>query len=227
MPGVLGGARMGSHRRGERIRQPPLLSYSTSFPVDENPLSQGGLWLNSDALLTKNKTVGGNAFGTQDGSGAFDDSVGHMAGFGTDYEIEGVVYLAPGTSGTMYREIELWLRTTTDGTLRSTPYGDTHTNGYEINVGYAGDYANVGRYRGAALVTITNQFVPATGDLFRARIEGQRIRAWWNNVLIFDVTDNDAALKQTTGDPGIGFYIGSGGATNTEFGFSAVTITRL
>lgn len=227
MPGTLGGVRMGGHRRIERIRQPPLVSYVTSFAVDENPLSEGGVWLQNDVLQTKMQTVGGNAFGTNAGTGGFDDSLAHMAGFGTDYEVEAVVYLAPGATGSPFLEIEIWLRAATNLTLRSTAYGDTHTNGYEINVGYVGDYAHVGRFKGAALADLVNFTTPATGDVFRARIVGQRIQAWWNDVIMFDVTDNDPTLKITTGDPGIGCWIGNSAPNNTQFGFSSVAITRL
>jgi len=127
------------------------------------------------------------------------------------------------------REVELLLRWSGNNPLRPTPYGNTHSNGYEINVQHAGQYMQLGRYKGALLVQVDNYAIPKTGDRFRARIEGQRIRVWWNDVIKIDYTDNDAALKITTGDPGIGFYINAGPPrpANTDFGFDSITVRGL
>jgi hypothetical protein len=201
-------------------------SYSTNFDLDENPLSEGGKWLHTDSTLTMCKVVGGKAFGTQDGSGAFDDSNAYLTGFGNNYEVEGTVWLNPGLTGPGNREVEILLHWTDDGPLRSTSFGATHANGYEINVQHAGQYMQLGRFKGALLVQVDNFAVPKTGDRFRARIEGQRIRVWWNDVLKIDFTDTDTSLQVTTGNPGIGFYV-DGGASNTDYGFDSITIKGL
>jgi len=110
--------------------------------------------------------------------------------------------------------------------VRSTQYGATSANGYEINVQHAGQYMQLGRFKGALLVQVDGYATPKTGDRFRARIEGQRIRAWWNDVLKIDFTDNDASLRIPSGNPGIGFYV-SQGAPNTDFGFDSVIVRAL
>jgi hypothetical protein len=84
----------------------------------------------------------------------------------------------------------------------------------------------LGRFKGALLVQVDNYAVPKTGDRFRARIVGQRVRVWWNDVLKVDFTDSDASLQVTTGNPGIGFFV-SGGAPNTDFGFDSITVRGL
>jgi len=201
-------------------------SYSTTFDLNENPLSEGGKWLHTDSTLTVCKTVGGRAFGTQSGNGSYDDSNAYLTGYGNDHEVEGTVWLDPALSGSGHREVEILLRWTDTGPLRSTAYGPTRANGYEINVNHAGNYMQLGRFKGALLTQVDNFAVPKTGDRFRARIEGQRIRVWWNDVLKIDFTDTDAMLQITSGNPGIGFFV-DGGSPNTDFGFDAISIRSL
>lgn len=212
-------------------------SFFTTFPANENPISEGGIWLQFDASdQTVVQTTGGAAYGTQQ-TGVplepFDDSAAHMAGFGTDYEVETTVIKAGGLD-TAGREVEILLRWSTNNVERSTAFGPTHSNGYEINVSHRGRFANIGRFKGAALVSLGDNtdnsigFTPANGDKFRCRVVGQLITCYWNDVQFMQTTDNDAALKITTGDPGIGFFARrSLGALNTDFGFSDVRITRL
>jgi len=205
---------------------PPLLGvYTTDFPLTENPLSEGAKWVHTDALLSVCKTVGGRAFGTQSG-GDFDDSSAYLTGYGNNYEVEGTVWLNPALSGGGHREVEVLLRWTDDNAVRATPYGDTHARGYEINVAHDGSYMILGRFKGAQLGSTRTVPTPKSGDKFRARIEGQRIRVWWNDVLKIDYTDTDPSLQVTTGNPGIGFYV-DGGALTTDFGVDAVTVTAL
>ena len=204
----------------------PPGTYSTTFDLNENPLSEGGRWLHTDSTLTVCKTVGGRAFGTQSGNGSYDDSNAYLTGYGNDHEVEGTVWLDPALSGSGHREVEILLRWTDTGPLRSTAYGPTRANGYEINVNHAGNYMQLGRFKGALLTQVDNFAVPKTGDRFRARIEGQRIRVWWNDVLKIDFTDTDAMLQITSGNPGIGFFV-DGGSPNTDFGFDAISIRSL
>lgn len=214
----------------------PQVSYQTSFPTDENPLSESGLWQHQDVLLTPCKVVGGRAFGTQTGSGGFDDSNDYLLGYGPNHEVEGICYLNPSLSGAAFREVEILLRWQDDLPVRSTAYGDTHANGYEINIGHDGSYMNLGRFKGAALVVAPGDFtapVPATGDKFRARIIDQTITCWWTPVAtgvesqLFQFTDSDAGLKIVKGHPGIGFYFETlGGGANTDFGFESMIARR-
>jgi hypothetical protein len=208
------------------ISAPCSQRYSTNFSLDESPLSEGGKWLHVDPTLTRCKAVGGRAFGTQTGTSGYDDSNAYVSGFGNDYEVEAVVWLNPGVSGPGNRECEILLRWTDDAPMRSTPYGATQANGYEINVQHAGQYMQLGRFKGALLTQVDGYATPQTGDRFRARIEGQRIRAWWNDVLKIDFVDDDPSLGIGSGNPGIGFYV-SGGAPNTDFGFDSVTLQTL
>ena len=200
--------------------------YEAQFLTPEQQLSEGGRWVHTDTLLTTCQTVNGRAFGTQSGRNGYDDSNAYVTGFGDDYEIEGVVWINPRLSGPGNREVELLLRWSDDGPIRSTSFGPTHANGYEINAQHAGAYMQLGRFKGALLKQVDNYAVPRAGDRFRARIEGQRVRVWWNDVLKIDFTDSSPRLQLSSGNPGIGFYV-SGGAPNTDFGFESVRVTNL
>lgn len=204
---------------------------TTTFAATENPISESGRWVQNDVLQTVVKTVNGSAYGTQSGgaNAPYDDSEAEIAGFGNNYEVEGIIVKAAGLDS-VNREVEILLRWSGNNVLRSTAFGDTHSNGYEIAVQHEGAYMNLGRFKGANLAGPISGFgTPVTGDKFRARIEGQRIRVWWNDVLQIDYTDNDSQLKVTTGNPGIGFFINAGppAPANTDFGFGAVTVTGL
>lgn len=205
-------------------------SYSTTFLATENPISEVGSWVQYDATdQTVVQTLNGNAYGTQ-ASGPkspFDDSAAHFPGMGNNYEVEGILAI-PGGLDSSTREVELLLRWSTNNTevTRNPTFGPTHSNGYEINMNHLGAYLDLGRFKGALLAEVLNFATPSNGDKFRARIEGQRIQVWFNDILQIDFTDNDSALNILTGDPGIGFFVNPG-VSPTEFGFSSVRIGRL
>lgn len=200
-------------------------NYGTNFDATENPISENGSWQHTDPNQTVVKTVGGSAYGTQNSGDAappYLDASAYLLGFGANCEVEAIISLAGGLDSTN-RESEILLRWS-EGALRTNPggYGDTHCTGYEINVQHQGAYLQCGLFKSTNLVNMALGATPANGDKFRARIEGTRIRCWWNDVLKFDINDSTYA----TGNPGIGFFIHQG-ATNTDFGFSSVTVRQL
>jgi hypothetical protein len=209
--------------------------YSSTFSVGENPL--GSPWIHTDPTLTVCKSVGGRAFGTQSGSGGTDDSNAYLTGFGLNYEVLAVLYIDPGIGGFGgSHETEILLRWDDTGPLRSTPFGDTHAVGYEINIPSDGHFMSLARFKESGGLQDFNSAirpgggVPQSGDTFRARIEGQRIRAWFGNgvseQLCIDYDDLLIDGGIGAGGPGIGFFI-SNPAANTNFGFDAVTVTQL
>ena len=216
-----------------------LKVYSTTFSfADENPISEAGAWSYnlSQVIATPvaTETLEGSrvAHGTQDGHavppGDYDDSHAIIRGFGLNYELEATIWKATSqsTGASVYKEFELRLREMDTLTTYSTAYGNTNEQGYEIAVAYDGSYFNMGRFKGAGLVTVGSLGVtPASGDKFRARIEGQRIRMWWNDVLKIDYTDDIYAGGIALGYPGIGFW--ANGAPSNEIGYSALTVTQL
>lgn len=213
---------------GAQLKQ----TFTTTFPLTENPISQSGIWIQQDPNQTKVQTATGFAYGTQTGTGGFNDSQAYQNGWGADYSVEGTVYIKPGTpTGVVFREVEILLRCTD-----TTSAGSMVNHAYEINVAWDGGYANIGRFFGAALVSVGNNspgnigFTPATGDKFKCTMVGQTITCYWNGTQFMQTTDNDPSLKITSGGPGIGFYIekrATDPVFNDEFRFSQLTIQQL
>jgi hypothetical protein len=209
-----------------------LAYYYTSFLLTENPISEGGRWSQFDTTNTNVQTVNGNAYGTQVNGAPFapfDDSCAEIGYFGSNYEVTATIVKAAGLDA-VNREVEIRLRCSSRGPLRSTAFGNTNSNGYEIAAQHNGNYMNLGRWKAANLVGPISGFgTPTTGDKFRARIEGQRIRVWWNDVNQIDFTDNDPDLKISSGNPGFGFFVNAGPPFpgNTDFGFSDLLVVQL
>ena len=191
-------------------------TYTTSFSGTENPISEGGNWINgkttgldwADVELTP-----GLAFGTETGFGGFDDSTAELTGFwGPDQMAQATVYtLYP----TFVGEVELRLRTSISA--------DSIT-GYEIN--FSSGYSQIVRWNGAFgdfTILASNTGVSVTkGDIVEATIVGSTITEDINGVQVNQVTDSTFE----TGSPGIGFYNGGGG-TDSEYGFTTYTTTDL
>jgi hypothetical protein len=202
-------------------------TYTTNFPLTENPISEGGAWgqggLKTGLDWTNVRTNGSIAYGTQTGFGGYDDSIALLTGFGPDYRISAVVHFA-GTrsSNTGSHEVELILRGS---------YTPHIQHLYECNLGYssAGWYAQIMRMDGVsgAYTDIGNAVVTAfpavkDGDVFTAEVSGTTIRSYLNGVQLLTATDS----AYPTGQPGIGFFWR---ATEniTDFAFSSMTVTEL
>ena len=177
------------------------LTYSTSFPVTtEEPLSEGGCWLNG-------KTVGldwanvltspGLAFG-KDLPTRYADPTAVLTGiWGLDQEAEAKIWVEKPLSDCC-REVELRLRTII------APHTIT---GYEIlcSVAYKFPYLTVVRWNGP--VRDFNEIGRADigcadGDVLKATAIGDTITVYRNSVKVLDAKDN----QFSGGNPGLGFY---------------------
>jgi hypothetical protein len=208
-------------------------SYSTNFPQTENPISEGGNWINAGTVgldWTNMRTTPGFAFATQTGTNPalFDDSVAILAGnWGNNQSAQATIVTATPLTvppGPCYQESEIFLRASI------TPHNIT---GYEINVGAwndANSYIHVVRWNGAfgnfttILRSIGPQYGVETGDVISAQIVGNVITIFINGVQKGQVTDNTYA----SGSPGMGMYIQSPstcGSGNNNFGFSSYSAT--
>lgn len=203
--------------------------YVSTFNTTQNPISEGGNWQHSDTTTTPMKISGGHAFGTQSGSGGTNDSIAYLLNFGTDYEIEGTLFIDPGIGGFGgSHEIELWLRVDDTGSQFSTTFGPTSTIGYEINIPSDGSFMSLARFKDpTSLQDFTGAIrpgggVPQTGDRFKIRVDGHRIRCFYNGTVRIDYTDNGARYI-ATGGPGMGAFI-SNPALNTNFGFDTIWV---
>lgn len=202
-------------------------TYTTLFPTTENPLSEGGRWLHLSPLTTPMQvSASGKCHGTQTGSGGFDDSHAYFPLGGIyNYEIE-VTWFKTGTPANN-TEGEILFRYWDGYATYAGDFSDTNSKGYELSYHSEGSYAHVGRWQGADLVAPSPLGQIVTGDVWRARIEGFRIRWWINEVALADVTDTNQALRHGAGYVGIGCFIGSGATANNVLGPSKVIVRPL
>jgi hypothetical protein len=221
---------------------PSVRSYSTRFERDEEPLSDGGLWLNGradgvdwcDVLVHDGVAYGepsrmqvaerrveqgalGAAPDEDDAApeGDYDDPTAVLAGeWGANQHAKGTVFSRKPTDR-YFQEVELRLRSSI------TPQRCT---GYEVFwrcLKTDAGYAEIVRWNGALgdftslRKLIGAEFGVKDGDLVEATIVGHEIRGFVNGVEVIAATDDVFA----GGAPGIGFnfFVGD---TNVDHGFS-------
>jgi hypothetical protein len=193
-------------------------AYSSSFPLTEDPISEGGNWLNGGTVgldWSNVQTSSGLAFGTESGSTAFDDSTAVLSGaWSSDQMAQGTVYTV-NQNDSIHEEVELRLRTTI------TANGIT---GYAFKfrcASEASQYVQIVRWNGplGSWTELGGHTGPRlhNGDVVKATAVGKTLTAYINGTAIFSVTDS----TYSSGSPGIGFYNENGTAVNnTDFGFS-------
>ena len=194
-------------------------TYTTNFPLTENPISEGGHWINgliNGIDWADVATTPGRAFGTQTGIGPnFADSTALLTGsWGPTQTVQAVVYIASADS-TTFEEVELRLRSSLSA----------HScTGYEVNFSVKPDdpYCQIVRWNGplgdftlldARSVGVVN------GDVVKATAVGSTITCYINNTAIFSVNDT----TYPSGNPGMGFYLQDGLGPPFNYGFSSYT----
>jgi hypothetical protein len=198
-------------------------SYATTFTTNENPISEGGRWINGKAVgiySTDIQTVPGFAFGTQPGNNGFDDSIALLSGsWAPDQTVQATVHTV-NQSLDYFEEVELWLH----GTI--TP---SSTTGYEINFRCTGNYnqgyMQIVRWEGRdsqgnpsfAYIDFTGPGVNGVkdGDIVKASIRGTVITVWVNGIQVAQASDNTF----TSGNPGMGFFLMGATGVNADYGF--------
>ena len=201
---------------GSATASPPCPSsgYTTNFPGTENPLSEGGVWVDGKATgldWNNPQSASGKVYASvlsgANGASRYNDSVGHLNAssqpFAANQYAQGTVYLASGYSGAGH-EVELLLRF-------SITAHDAH--GYEVLWGLNG-YIAVVRWNGP-LGGYTPIYdpgngsisVPKDGDVLRAEINGNTIvvKLNGNTVATVDVSSVGGTVW-SSGQPGIGFW---------------------
>jgi len=204
-------------------------SYTTNFPLSENPLSEGGTWTNGqkDGLNWANvQTTSGFAFGTESGGTRpapqkYDDSTALLTGaWGPDQTAQATVR-AVNQNDKIYEEVELRLRsalaphkaTGYEILFRSAKSPKSYCEIVRWN-GPLGDFTYLSRAKGS-------QCGVATGDVVKASMIGNVITAYINGVQVLKATDN----TYMGGSPGMGFYIEGATGVNGDFGFTSFTAT--
>lgn len=205
-------------------KKPMEAYYETTFPNDENPLSEGGVWFNRTGTFSAMRSNGGNALITHDGitDPNYDDSIAHLEGFPPDHYIEVVVFKTGGAFANN-QEIELHVRCQTWPNL---------INSYEILVNPDGGSPGTFRWEGDTDETFytslsgSTMYLPslANNDILRAEIIGNIITLYQNGTNRGTV--NIASISGnvfSTGNPGIGgFTRDITGEQNERFGFASV-----
>lgn len=195
-------------------------TYSTDFSLTENPISEGGNWINGKTAgldWANVSTTQGVAIGLQSGSVKYDDATALLTGaWGPDQTVTATVYTVNQNSD-IFEEVELRLRSSLSA-HRST--------GYEVLFSCRNDakaYVQIVRWNGplgsfthlngtgGAGVGISN------GDVVKATIIGNVITAYINNVQVLQATDT----TYSTGSPGMGFYLEGATGLNGNFGFTS------
>jgi hypothetical protein len=204
------------------------ISYSTSFDVDESPLSEGGKWKHNNPWFTKVVANGGKAYGTQPNPanpGLYEDSYAFLGGMGFPPNQYASAHIHKSATIGGYMEVELQLRVSDSA---------NSTRGYECFLHQAGAYISIARWSGAPMsgpAGITyfdilggadNVTAPQDGDLFEAQIVGNivTVKLAGSTLLTLDVSQFDGVVINS-GDPGIGFDAGGSGAEtpNASYGF--------
>jgi hypothetical protein len=199
---------------------------TTRFEGGENPLSEGGTWINHSLDWTKIRKAGGIAYGTQTGTNTgihkFDDSFAHLSGFPSDQEAWGTVSITKPDSS-CHQELEILLRWT------SSAHGTTGYECFARCLNNGSSYVEIVRWDGPlgkftylARMHGTNYGLN-NGDSLKASIVGNLITVYINDNKKAQVTDG--TFK--TGNPGIGAFLacdgGQGIGSNADFGFSSFT----
>ena len=194
-------------------------TYTTSFPLTENPISEDGNWINGGTVgldWTNVRETPGFAFGTQT-DGGYDDSTALLTGaWGPTQTVSAVVNIVSSDNGS-FEEVELRVRSTLSA----------HScTGYEMNysVKPSGAYCQIVRWNGAlnSWTELDGRAIPAlhTGDIVKATAVGNTLTTYINGVAQFSVTDSTFP----SGSPGIGFY-SSGDGSIANYGFSSFAAT--
>ena len=202
-------------------------NYTTSFPLRENPISEGGRWMNGGAVgsdWTDVSTTPGLAIGHQVGASYTDATAILTGSWGPDQRVAGAVYTAKQHDA-CYQEVELRLRSAIS----------SHVNtGYEISYKLSqtsAAYLIIVRWNGALgnFTYLFNQHGAQYGiknrDVVGASIVGNVITAYKNGVETGRATDSTFA----TGAPGMGFNLENGpvgcAGTNGDYGYTSYTAT--
>jgi hypothetical protein len=193
-------------------------TYSTTFPLAENPISEGGNWINGGTTgldwSNVQTTANTKAWGTMVPVGAgFNDSVAVLAGtWSTNQTAQGVSAIQPSATN----EIEVSLHGTI--TAHSAQLYEFNCSlGYQEIVKWLGPL-------GSFTVLAHNGSVSCpSGSVFKATAVTNAngsvtLTAYINGTQVNQVTDSSSPY--TAGSPGIGFWIG-GGANNNDAGMSS------
>ena len=205
--------------------------YNTNFTYAENPISEGGKWLNgqADGLdWTDVRTTPGFAFGTETGGNRpapqrYDDSTALLKGtWGPNQTVQATVRsVNPNQDGKVWEEVELRLRSSI------SPHNCT---GYEVMFRCSKTpqaYCNIARWEGPLgkytmlKETQGSRYGVKDGDVVKASMIGKILTVYINGVQVVQISDD----KFASGNPGMGFFLAGATGVIGDFGFSTFSAT--
>ncbi len=205
--------------------------YTTDFSRAENPISEGGKWLNgqSDGLDWTNVcTTPGFAFGTEIGGNRpkpqkYDDSTAILKGsWGPNQTAQATVRsVNPNQDGKVWEEVELRLRSS---------LSSHNCTGYEIMFRCSKipkAYCSIARWEGPLgkftmlKEAFGSQYGVKDGDVVKASMVGTILTVYINGNQIIQLSDD----KFANGNPGIGYYLDGTTGVMEDYGFSSFMAT--
>jgi hypothetical protein len=236
---------MTSDMEAIRPRTSPVRSYLTRFELDEEPISEGGVWLNGRKdgidwcdVLTRNgvaygevsrmtaaerrseqATLGAGAAEGSEAEGDYDDPTAVLAGSWGRNQLARAEVFSHNPTDQYFQEVEIRLRSSI------TPHSCT---GYEVFfrcLKTDAGYAEIVRWNGpigdftSLNKLIGPEYGVQDGDVIAASIVGDEIRGYINGVEVIAATDDRFA----TGSPGVGFnfFVGD---TNVDHGLKSFEV---
>ena len=202
-------------------------TYTTHFPLTENPISEGSNWIDGQTTgidWHDVSTTPGLAIGHQSGKSYTDGTALLTGAWGPTQSVEATVHTV-NQNDACYQEVEMRLRSALSA-HSCTGYeisfkASKTSSAYLIIVrwnGAVGDFTMLQQLSGA-------QYGVAEGDKVKATITGNVITAYLNDVKVGTATD--ATYAQ--GSPGMGFNLETGDSacvgTNGDYGFTSLTAT--
>lgn len=195
----------------------PTGAYSTTFPLTENPISEGGNWTNtiSGSFNAPVVTSGGNATGPS--STGFNDSIAMLTGtYGRDQTITATAYRG-GSSGAAEIELHLRMAMFPNGIGGGSP-GANEIQTYEVDLVPSSGGLELVKWNGpqGTFTNLQGGFLVGgvinDGDVFEVSAIGPAGSTAFvvkqNGTTILTYTDTSAF---TAGNPGIGFDAGTPG----------------
>ncbi len=194
-------------------------SYSTNFPLTQNPISESGNWQTTTTGTFNNpiSTTGGHAVGL--GSSGTNDSVACLVGsYGRDQTVTCTAYRG-GSSGAAEIEIHLRCQILTN-----------QVKTYEIDIIPSADVCVIVKWNGdqgdiTNLASSGSLGGVSDGDVFKATAIGPAnntvITVYKNNVQIVQATDTSAYV---VGTPGFGCDAGTP-ANGANLGWKSFSCT--
>lgn len=194
-------------------------SFTTTFPVTENPISESGAWVHNATSWQRIQTTGGNAIAAAYTEN-YDDAYAYLANWaGNDYEIIATIYFPSGNPG----ETELLVRLTDTASTVTC---------YECLYNAVGSWQIV-RWNGAMtdFTVVAGGSCPtgSNGNQIRATVVGTALNFYWraNSGASWTSIGSYGSVNLATGKPGVGLYVHASSGNRTTVGFQDFTVNSL